>query len=591
MPENTNQKSNRPKRKWRLALAVLIVLLIPAVAAATWFGALRSDDDTLRIPTFTVEQGPMTISVSESGTIAARDQVILSSEVEGQNTLIYLIEEGEQVEEGDLLAELDASRFEEQRVSQQISVQNAEASLIRARENLAVTESQGQSDVEVAELAYDFAQLDLNKYIEGEYPKQMEEIQSRIMLAEQELTQAQDRLSWSERLFEEQYISQNERDSDRLTVERRELDVRLARADLDLLEAFAHDRKLRELQSDVDQKRASLERTKRRASADNVQAQAELRARQLEYAQQNDRLAQIEDQIAKCEIVAPRSGMVVYATSAQAGRRGNQEPLEAGQSIRQRQELIYLPQSGSMRVEVKVHESSLDKVRIGQPVRVSVDALPGRTYTGRVTRIAPLPDAQSIWLNPDLTVYSTTIALDDTGGELRTGMTCRAEIIVDQYDNAVYVPVQSVVRVGELPVVYLPTREGPMAVPVEIGLDNNRMVRIIDGIEPGQRVMLAPPLSPDRETVARLASLQPQPGEPTTSEEAAITLAQAPESESRSDDDDSEQRRGQRRGGEGMSDEQRQQMRERLEQMSPEEREQAMQQRRQRRELRQPQDD
>ncbi|MEX2389924.1 MAG: efflux RND transporter periplasmic adaptor subunit, partial [Phycisphaeraceae bacterium] len=166
---------------------------------------------------------------------------------------------------------------------------------------------------------------------------------------------------------------------------------------------------------------------------------------------------------------------------------------------------------GSMRVEMKVHESSLDKVRVGQPVRVTVEALPGRVYHGRVSRISPLPDAQSFWQNPDLTVYSTTVVLEGTGEEIRTGMTCEAQIIVEQHEEAIYVPVQSVVRVGALPVVYVPTRGEPEAVPVEIGLDNNRMVHLLDGVEPGDRVLLAPPLTPSKETLARLTPLQPEP--------------------------------------------------------------------------------
>ena len=103
--------------------------------------------------TFTVRPGPLTISVIESGTIKAREQVIIKSEVEGRTTILYLVKEGTQVRKGDLLIELDASRLEDDRIDQQIRVLNAEAAFIRARENLEVVKNQAQSDLEKAELA------------------------------------------------------------------------------------------------------------------------------------------------------------------------------------------------------------------------------------------------------------------------------------------------------------------------------------------------------------------------------------------------------------------------------------------------------
>ncbi len=67
----------------------------------------------------------------------------------------------------------------------------------------------------------------------------------------------------------------------------------------------------------------------------------------------------------------------------------------------------------------------------------ATDAIPGQVFMGRVSKIAPLPDAQSAWLNPDLKVYPTQIHLDGSHPELRTGMNCQAEIIVEQHTDGV----------------------------------------------------------------------------------------------------------------------------------------------------------
>jgi HlyD family secretion protein len=239
-----------------------------------------------------------------------------------------------------------------------------------------------------------------------------------------------------------------------------------------------------------------------------VKAETDLRARESEHQQQQSKLERVVRQVAACRIVAPDAGMVVYATTG--GRGGNREPLRVGQDVSERQELINLPSGDAMNVEVKVQESNLRKVREGQTVLVRVDALPGDVFRGRLTRIGLLPDSTRAWLKPDLKVYNCIVELDAPSAKLRPGMGCRAEIVVQELDNAVFVPVQAVIRVKRRPTVYV-VGKGP-AVPraIEIGLDNNRMVHVIRGLQPGEQVSLTPPLAEGEEPAADASSQAPQ---------------------------------------------------------------------------------
>jgi hypothetical protein len=148
-----------------------------------------------------------------------------------------------------------------------------------------------------------------------------------------------------------------------------------------------------------------------------------------------------------------------------------------------------------MAAELKLHESHLDKISPGMPVTITVDAVPGRSFEGRIARIAPLPDGQSAWMNPDLKVYNTVVHLSNESAEMRSGMSCRAEILVDQYEDALYIPVQAVLLINDVPTVYLPGATKPVPHSIEIGLDNNNVVRVLSGLEVGQKVLLAPPLA------------------------------------------------------------------------------------------------
>jgi HlyD family secretion protein len=128
-------------------------------------------------------------------------------------------------------------------------------------------------------------------------------------------------------------------------------------------------------------------------------------------------------------------------------------------------------------------------------VVVTVDALPGRKFSGRVTHIAPLPDAQSLWMNPDLKVYTTRIFIDGNDSAIRTGMSCQAEIVIENYADVLFVPVQAVLRVGGKPAVFVGSGSVFEPRTIETGLDNNRMIHVVSGLEPGETVLLTPPLS------------------------------------------------------------------------------------------------
>jgi HlyD family secretion protein len=473
----------------------LVVVIVAVVMALQWLVSSGSADSTTELFA-PVERGRLMISISESGAVKSRQQIIIKSEVEGRPTILYLIDEGTDVKKGDLLVELDASDLEESKISQQITVQNAEASLVSAETDLGVTKSQSDSDVASAELDYSFAQLDLEKYIEGEYPNELKQAESDIALAQEELEQAKNDCEGSRKLEAQGYITQNELKSDELALKRAEISLTRANNALRLLQEYTHKRKLAKLESDVEQMKAALERVKSKAAAEVVQAQANLRAKQSEYDRQKAKLEKTIDQIAKCRIVSPVDAMVVYSTTGKADRRGNTEPLAEGQEIRERQELIYLPTASAMSAEIKIQESSLRKVAVGMPVKITVDALPDKTFYGKVSKIGLLPDAQSMWMNPDLTVYSTEINLQGDMQGLRPGMTCRAEIIVDRYEDALYLPIQAVTRVDGKPTVYVQNGGGSEARAIETGLDNNRFIRVISGLDEGEMVSLAPPLQP-----------------------------------------------------------------------------------------------
>ena len=497
---NSNGAGNSPKKSFKLY--GVIVLVVAAGGVAVWLNAVRGEESQgSDMAVFAAKRGPLRISVLESGTIKAREQEVIFNEVEGRTTIVRIVPEGTIVKEGDMLVELDVSTLRDNQIDQDIRVRNAEASWINSKENFEIVKSQAISDVNVAELNLLFAKQDLQKYREGEYPNQLESAQSEIALSKETLIRAEQTLTWSNRLFAEKYIAETELQGDQLSRNRASVDVNISENKLELLQKFTYVRQIAQLESDVRQADMALERTQRKANANKIQAEADLAAKEQEFKRQKEKLAKIDDQLQKARIVAPREGMVIYATSAQSGgggrmRMDNRQPLQEGVEVFERQELIYLPTAASSKAEVAIHESSMQKVRVGLPTVITVDALQGRQFFGTVAKISPLPDPQSMWMNPDLKIYNSDVYLESEDPNLRTGMSCKVEIVVAEFKDAIYVPITAVIRVEGKHTVYVVQPDGTLEErKVEVGLDNNIMIQIVSGLSDGEVVSMSPPLN------------------------------------------------------------------------------------------------
>jgi len=600
--QNMQDKSG-PRRRGVLRLigggrGLWIALIFAVIAVvAIWFKVVRGGEDpTSGLATFVAKRGPLTISIPESGTIKAREKIIIKNEIEGRTSIVSLIAEGTHVKKGDLLIELDASVLEDSKIDQEIAVQKAYAAFIDANETLAVVKNQAISDVNVAQLTLEFAKQDLDQYIKGKYPNEETAADNDITLREEEKKRAEETLAWSEKLYEKKYISQTELMADKLAVTRSKNNLALAQNNLSLLEDFTYHRNIAQLTSDVTQARMALERTERKSRALVIQAEADLKAKELEYKRQQDKFNKILDQLKKAKIYSPTDAMVIYATTAsRGGFRDRREPMDVGVELTERQELFHLPTAESAMVEVDIHEASLEKVRLGLPVVVTVDALPGKKFIGTVERIAPLPDPQSMWMNPDLKVYNSDVYLEGNVPSLRTGMSCMVEIIVEQYEDAVYVPVQTVLRVGGESTVFV-IKDGSIEErKVKVGLDNRRVIRIISGLDEGEVVSMVPPLksaavehgsemagtglSGTGDDLKRRINEKLEETNGTEVRRPAVMPSQGiaePQGEGRERGPEGivpGQDRSGRKGLESVTPEQREQMRKRFENMSPEERE------------------
>jgi RND family efflux transporter MFP subunit len=103
----------------------------------------------------------------------------------------------------------------------------------------------------------------------------------------------------------------------------------------------------------------------------------------------------------------------------------------------------------SLIIKVNLNEVDIAKVKVGQPVRLSLDAYPQRAFTGKVRFVAPAAD-----LVEKIKVFRVEVALDELTEAFRTGMSANVEILGDKRDKAVSVPLEALQRRDGQTVVY-----------------------------------------------------------------------------------------------------------------------------------------
>ena len=189
----------------------------------------------------------------------------------------------------------------------------------------------------------------------------------------------------------------------------------------------------------------------------------------------------LQDTMNNYTITAPISGTIIEK-DAKVG-----DAVKAGDTLCIVYDLSYLEMS------INVDELQISSISVGQQVQITADAVPDKTYVGTVTRVSMKGTS-----NGGTTTYPVSIRIDDTDG-LRPGMNANAEIVVAEAKNALVVPNAAVVRGSYV----LVTKDSPSAanadttmeapegfvyVPVKTGVSDDDYTQIVSGIQEGDTI-------------------------------------------------------------------------------------------------------
>ncbi|MBN2685519.1 MAG: efflux RND transporter periplasmic adaptor subunit [Pontiellaceae bacterium] len=461
--------------------AVLIIVL--AVVLLRPKGDQVPDD----APRAKVTRGDLVVSILQSGELVPRKSKDIVNEVSGNAKIVYIVEHGAEVTNGQLLVELESADLEERYLQQQQAVTTAEADLRLAEEELEITKLQHASDKQSAELKVELAEMALKKYVEAEYPQQENVANSDIKLAEQELEQARSELDGTQELYDKGYANLQDLRSAQFNVDRREITVENKKADLEILQKYTSIESGKELTNNVSSAKSELERLVKSYEAEMSRSDARISAQKTNLEIEKSQLETRERELGNTRIYADFEGQVFYPNTSNNRR---QPQIETGASVDYRQKILSFPDLSAWNLKVGVPEALVEKVSKGQEALATVEASSGVVLKGRISQVSAVPDNQD-FLSTGVKTYTIIIEVETTPSDkLKPGMSTKVEIVTDRLENVLQVPIQSVVSKGDEHYVYVINHKRKELRPVEIGKSNNQFVEVTSGLKEGEEILL-----------------------------------------------------------------------------------------------------
>ncbi len=487
------------RRRWVLPVVACGALLLLGVGLREVLTDTTKAHDELVF--YTVRPGTLPIVVTERGNLESQQTEQVICEVEsfgGDRTgqsgtqMLFIVPNGSSVKKGDLLVELDDAPLKERLDAQFLALQRAEAEMIQANSKFENQVTQNETNLAEAELQVKLTRLTMESYEDesgGTFQIELQNVEMEIQNARAEQLIKKSDYAAVKALYDLGYKSKGDLAAARLDLLKADSALASQMARGRQLEVYTYEMQKLDRKGKYDTAENNCEQVKRNNESELAQAKAAKESADRAYAKEKERYERYQTQLNKCKIYAPQDGMVAYATEEGRWNRGSS--IAEGAFVRERQEILSIPNLNRMQVNTAVHESVLDQVKPGLKAVVRVDAFADRTYQGTVKSVAVLPD-QGGWLASDTKVYKTLVTVDEDVTQLKPGMTAVVEIDIEQLTNVLSVPQQAIVQRADKNWCYVRIGDEIVQREIQLGKTNDKFVEIKQGLQDGDSVVLNP---------------------------------------------------------------------------------------------------
>jgi HlyD family secretion protein len=503
----------------RRTIIILVIIVILVGAGAFIISRQRANQDQqveiIREAEVVVDQ--IAATVNATGTTEPEALVTLSFRAGGPIQTVNAIR-GQSVSAGDVLATLDTGELAlaVQQAQDTVDIQKLTLQQALNSQPSPATLASAQADIDAAEANVAIAQANLSAAEASLAQAQAQRAQllagptaGQIAAAESQVTSANTQLTIAQDTYDQVTTC---RDVTLPTGERQEvcpglgLPEEQARANLAAAQAAlsAAEANLADVRTGpraADLQAASAAIAAAEAQVESAQgnvlvaeanlARAQAASDRLQEGPTEDDVAILEAQIAAAEtnlglaelrleqamIVAPMGGRVASLQ------------IRAGEQATPGAPAITLIDEGAYHIEVSVDEIDIDQIEEGQPVEITLDALPDTVLDGVIAEIAPTAVTSGV----GVVTYLVTINIDDQGVELKPGMTANATVITDLLDDVLVVPNWAIRldrETGQALVNRLAAAGDIEEVPIVTGLRNEQFSEVVSGLTAGDMVVV-----------------------------------------------------------------------------------------------------
>ena len=275
-----------------------------------------------------------------------------------------------------------------------------------------------------------------------------------------------------------------------IDLERQELSARLSTAEnnyekLKLKQiggsTFEAVNKIEEDRLAFEQARREVEALKERLDWHRKSSEATYKVIESKKARAENRVNQIKKGMETFQAKADRDGVVVYKL------KWNGERYQVGENAWFGQSIMEIPDLNTILAETLAPEVDVGKIKMGQRAEVTIDAFPGKTYSGTVKGMGTLVHPKS-WDIPNK-ILEVQIALDQLDTSImRPGMSIKAKIETGSIADCLAAPLKAVRTTAEGTNVKVKTEAGWREQRVKLGESNGTDVVITQGLKAGDRI-------------------------------------------------------------------------------------------------------
>jgi HlyD family secretion protein len=244
----------------------------------------------------------------------------------------------------------------------------------------------------------------------------------------------------------------------------------------------------RQAQLSLDKAQRTLEQKIKSYQLSIAKLNASLLRQKLSVSKSERLVADLQAYIAKFTVTAPDDGMVIYKKDRNGSKRKAGSSLNAFDLV-----IATLPDLTSMVSKTYVNEIEVSKIKKGQKVVINVDAFPAKAFTGSVISIANIGE---VLPNSDSKMFEVQIRVDGSDPALRPTMTTGNKIILNTYNDVVYVPSECV-QAGLDSVTFVYEKKGTKQI-VLLGESNDKNVIVEQGLVPGTILYITTPTEPEK---------------------------------------------------------------------------------------------